>query len=88
MMIPQALTSGDQLVLQSVSTDSAILLIFQVANWGLPLAALADLSKDEEVISGSMTTALASYSYVLCLSVWKSWVNVTLLSQDGLHAVR
>ncbi|KAL0071952.1 hypothetical protein AAF712_000875 [Marasmius tenuissimus] len=35
-----------------------------VANWGLPLAALADLSKDEEVISGTMTTALACYSTV------------------------
>ncbi|KAF6766051.1 UPF0041-domain-containing protein [Ephemerocybe angulata] len=35
-----------------------------VANWGLPLAALADLSKDEEVISGTMTTALACYSMV------------------------
>jgi mitochondrial pyruvate carrier 1 len=37
---------------------------FQVANWGLPLAALADLRKDEEVISGTMTTALACYSSV------------------------
>lgn len=36
----------------------------QVANWGLPLAAIADLQKNEEVISGPMTTALASYSWV------------------------
>ena len=36
----------------------------QVANWGLPLAALSDLRKDEEVISGTMTTTLACYSYV------------------------
>ena len=36
----------------------------QVANWGLPLAAIADLKKDEEVISGTMTSALAAYSYV------------------------
>jgi len=35
-----------------------------LANWGLPLAAIADLKKDEEFISGSMTSALASYSYV------------------------
>ncbi|KNZ77447.1 40S ribosomal protein S11 [Termitomyces sp. J132] len=35
-----------------------------VANWGLPLAALSDLRKDEEVISGTMTTALACYSMV------------------------
>ena len=34
------------------------------SNWGLPLAALADLKKDEEVISGTMTTALACYSWV------------------------
>ncbi|KAJ3987822.1 hypothetical protein F5890DRAFT_1472012 [Lentinula detonsa] len=33
-----------------------------LANWGLPLAALADLKKDEEVISGTMTTALTCYS--------------------------
>ncbi|SCZ90083.1 BZ3500_MvSof-1268-A1-R1_Chr1-3g01765 [Microbotryum saponariae] len=34
-----------------------------LANWGLPLAALADLSgKDPEFISGPMTVALTSYS--------------------------
>ncbi|XP_063402846.1 mitochondrial pyruvate carrier 1-like [Mytilus trossulus] len=33
-----------------------------VANWGLPLAALADLKKDPEMISGKMTAALAIYS--------------------------
>ncbi len=34
-----------------------------LANWGLPLAALADLSgKDPEFISGPMTVALSSYS--------------------------
>ncbi|KAA1471505.1 UPF0041-domain-containing protein [Dentipellis sp. KUC8613] len=42
-----------------------------VANWGLPLAALADLSKDEEVISGAMTTALASYSMVFMRFAWR-----------------
>ena len=26
-----------------------------VANWGLPLAALGDLKKDPEIISGNMT---------------------------------
>ncbi|KIY52718.1 UPF0041-domain-containing protein, partial [Fistulina hepatica ATCC 64428] len=36
-----------------------------VANWGLPLAALSDLRKDEEVISGTMTTALMCYSQVI-----------------------
>lgn len=43
---------------------SSIIHSFQVANWGLPLAALADLRKDEEVISGTMTTALGLYSCV------------------------
>ena len=37
-------------------------LFYQVANWGLPLAAIADLSKDEEMISGTMTSALTCYS--------------------------
>ena len=35
-----------------------------MANWGLPLAALSDLKKDEEVISGTMTATLACYSWV------------------------
>jgi mitochondrial pyruvate carrier 1 len=34
----------------------------QMANWGLPLAALADLQKDEEMISGTMTPTLTLYS--------------------------
>ncbi|QRV89380.1 mitochondrial pyruvate carrier 1 [Ceratobasidium sp. AG-Ba] len=42
-----------------------------VANWGLPLAALSDLAKDEEVISGTMTTALASYSMVFMRFAWR-----------------
>lgn len=34
-----------------------------VANWGLPLAAIADITgKDPEFISGPMTIALTSYS--------------------------
>ncbi|KAG9101887.1 pyruvate transporter mpc1 [Ceratobasidium sp. 370] len=42
-----------------------------VANWGLPLAALSDLRKDEEVISGTMTTALAAYSMVFMRFAWR-----------------
>ncbi|OBZ79187.1 Mitochondrial pyruvate carrier 1, partial [Grifola frondosa] len=42
-----------------------------VANWGLPLAALADLRKDEEYISGTMTTALAAYSMVFMRFAWQ-----------------
>lgn len=39
-------------------------LHLEVANWGLPLAAISDLKKDEDMISGTMTAALASYSCV------------------------
>ncbi|KZT40075.1 UPF0041-domain-containing protein [Sistotremastrum suecicum HHB10207 ss-3] len=42
-----------------------------LANWGLPLAALADLKKDEEFISGTMTTALAAYSLVFMRFAWR-----------------
>lgn len=42
-----------------------------VANWGLPLAAIADLSKDEEMISGTMSTALAAYSTVFMRFAWR-----------------
>ncbi|KAJ7244782.1 UPF0041-domain-containing protein [Mycena haematopus] len=42
-----------------------------VANWGLPIAALADLRKDEEIISGTMTTALMSYSLVFMRFAWR-----------------
>lgn len=35
-----------------------------VANWGLPLAAIADLKKDETMISWSMTPTLFMYSCV------------------------
>ncbi|KAI0308961.1 mitochondrial pyruvate carrier, partial [Amylostereum chailletii] len=42
-----------------------------VANWGLPLAALADLTKDEEVISGTMTSALTGYSLVFMRFAWR-----------------
>ncbi|GBE77968.1 hypothetical protein BKA93DRAFT_756873 [Sparassis latifolia] len=42
-----------------------------VANWGLPLAALADLRKDEDVISGPMTLALCSYSMVFMRFAWR-----------------
>lgn len=33
-----------------------------VANWGLPLAAIADTQKSPEFISGKMTTVLSVYS--------------------------
>ena len=34
----------------------------QVANWGLPLAAISDLGKSEEIISGTMTGTMMAYS--------------------------
>ncbi|GAA6036899.1 hypothetical protein JCM8097_006343 [Rhodosporidiobolus ruineniae] len=43
-----------------------------VANWGLPLAAIADLSgKDAKFISGPMTVALMSYSMVFMRFAWR-----------------
>ncbi|KAJ8083980.1 pyruvate transporter mpc1 [Marasmius tenuissimus] len=59
-----------------------------VANWGLPLAALADLSKDEEVISGTMTTALACYSTVFMRFAWRVQPrNYLLLACHSTNAV-
>ncbi|KAI5478430.1 UPF0041-domain-containing protein [Pseudohyphozyma bogoriensis] len=42
-----------------------------LANWGLPLAALADLKKEPDFISGPMTAALASYSMVFMRFAWR-----------------
>ncbi|KAF8329760.1 uncharacterized protein EI90DRAFT_3017075 [Cantharellus anzutake] len=42
-----------------------------LANWGLPLAAIADLKKDEEIISGSMTTAMTFYSLTFMRFAWR-----------------
>ncbi|XP_055954630.1 mitochondrial pyruvate carrier 1 [Patella vulgata] len=42
-----------------------------VANWGLPLAALGDLKKDPEIISGKMTLALTIYSCMFMRFAWK-----------------
>jgi len=41
-----------------------------VANWGLPLAAIADLKKNPDMISGNMTTALCIYSCVFMRFAW------------------
>ncbi|VDM46309.1 unnamed protein product [Toxocara canis] len=41
-----------------------------VANWGLPLAAIADLKKDPDMISGPMTSALCLYSSVFMRFAW------------------
>ncbi|KAG0360040.1 hypothetical protein BG005_011647 [Podila minutissima] len=41
-----------------------------VANWGLPLAAIADFKKDPELISGKMTAALSVYSLLFMRFAW------------------
>ncbi|MCP4489616.1 MAG: hypothetical protein GY820_20210, partial [Gammaproteobacteria bacterium] len=41
-----------------------------VANWTLPLAAIADVKKDPEYISGKMTLALCIYSATFMRFAW------------------
>ncbi|OQV11414.1 putative Mitochondrial pyruvate carrier 1 [Hypsibius exemplaris] len=41
-----------------------------VANWGLPIAALSDLKKDPEMISGKMTSAMCIYSLLFMRFAW------------------
>ncbi|KAF5284493.1 hypothetical protein FQA39_LY17028 [Lamprigera yunnana] len=42
-----------------------------VANWGIPIAALADIKKDPKYISGKMTFALCLYSAIFMRFAWK-----------------
>ncbi|KAL7411307.1 hypothetical protein BDY24DRAFT_135363 [Mrakia frigida] len=42
-----------------------------VANWGLPLAALADMQKDASLISGVMTPTMAGYSTIFMAFAWQ-----------------
>ncbi|CAD0200534.1 unnamed protein product [Chrysodeixis includens] len=42
-----------------------------VANWGIPIAALADTQKDASFISGKMTLALTFYSMMFMRFAWK-----------------
>ncbi|WFD36503.1 pyruvate transporter mpc1 [Malassezia cuniculi] len=42
-----------------------------VANWGLPIAALSDLRKDETMISATMTPTLCLYSLVFMRFAWR-----------------
>jgi hypothetical protein len=41
-----------------------------VANWGLPIAAIADTKKSPEFISGNMTVALSMYSILFMRFAW------------------
>ncbi|KAG9329860.1 hypothetical protein JZ751_028845 [Albula glossodonta] len=42
-----------------------------VANWGLPIAALSDMKKSPEIISGRMTFALTCYSLLFMRFAYK-----------------
>ncbi|CAG9120831.1 pyruvate transporter mpc1 [Plutella xylostella] len=42
-----------------------------IANWGIPLAALADIKKDPSFISGKMTLALTFYSMMFMRFAWR-----------------
>ncbi|XP_055926439.1 mitochondrial pyruvate carrier 1-like isoform X2 [Argiope bruennichi] len=42
-----------------------------VANWGIPIAAIADIKKDPSIISGKMTSALCVYSLLFMRFAWK-----------------
>ncbi|KAH7104785.1 UPF0041-domain-containing protein [Auriculariales sp. MPI-PUGE-AT-0066] len=42
-----------------------------VANWGLPVAAIHDMGKDEDLISGTMTGALTIYSMTFMRFAWR-----------------
>ncbi|EIM23259.1 UPF0041-domain-containing protein [Wallemia mellicola CBS 633.66] len=59
-----------------------------VANWGLPLAALADLRKDEEIISGTMTATMVVYSTTFSRFAWRvSPRNYLLLACHATNAI-
>ncbi|KAK7913396.1 hypothetical protein WMY93_013607 [Mugilogobius chulae] len=42
-----------------------------VANWGLPIAAISDMKKSPEIISGRMTFALCCYSLLFMRFAYK-----------------
>ncbi|CAJ1048858.1 mitochondrial pyruvate carrier 1 [Xyrichtys novacula] len=42
-----------------------------VANWGLPIAAITDMKKSPEIISGRMTFALSCYSLLFMRFAYK-----------------
>ncbi|CAH1755927.1 5282_t:CDS:2 [Entrophospora sp. SA101] len=42
-----------------------------VANWGLPLAAIADIKKDPDIISPKMTVAMLIYSATFMRFAWQ-----------------
>jgi len=41
-----------------------------VANWGIPIAAMADMKRDPDIISPRMTAALCCYSALFMRFAW------------------
>lgn len=56
-----------------------------VANWGIPVAAIADTQTTPEKISGKMTSVLCFYSAIFMRFAWKVQPRNLLLL--GVHAV-
>uniref|UniRef100_A0A0N4Z2F2 Mitochondrial pyruvate carrier n=1 Tax=Parastrongyloides trichosuri TaxID=131310 RepID=A0A0N4Z2F2_PARTI len=57
-----------------------------LVNYGLPIAALADLKKSPEIISGNMTVALLIYSSIFSRFAWRVKPrNLLLLSCHMLN---
>ena len=53
----------------TIMQNNKICFFFSVANWGIPLAALADMKKDPDMISPRMTFGKKS-----CIRKYKSWI--------------
>ena len=56
-----------------------VVYAFAVANWGLPLAAMADMNKSPEKISGKMTTGMST-CLGLCFRDLMVYVALSLYS--------
>jgi len=57
-----------------------------MANWGLPLAAIADLKKDPSIISPKMTFAMCIYSLLFMRFAWMVRpMNPLLLACHGAN---
>lgn len=67
-----------------------------VANWGIPIAALADIKKDPVFISPTMTLALFCYSGIFMRFAWKVQprnlllfgCHLTNVTAQGIQGVR
>ncbi|XP_077569532.1 mitochondrial pyruvate carrier 1 isoform X1 [Stigmatopora nigra] len=63
--------SSPSVVLTTGKTFTSTHFWGPVANWGLPIAALSDVKKSPEIISGRMTFALCCYSLVFMRFAYK-----------------